>query len=578
MGEQLGPFTAAEIRNGLRDGSMDPFDLVGREGSNLRVEMVEVDEIFVSEPASLGKTGEGSDVATTTQIPKKEIAVAAAEEDTRLSQSQASSVVLSDLTPAVSAVAEIQINQRPLADALRNHHGVRQQSVAEKKIGARARKAAAPSPVRDPMRYHLIDRKGRSIGPISAREIVALFLKGVVDRSCFVIKNNINSRVPVEKFVMVYARQENGRRKQSFEIAEPSRFNSMDPRKASRFKRALDTGQILAKAYLERERLTRLAYGIAFLLIIAAVCLALYSIRQDLEEKISPFTKSLRSKIERKLDSRERNKHANSALRNARSHVGNTGRYKLQSGSLRGVDRTKSGQQPSTLQSRNSPRLHQVRGLRGDSAIKGEQHSASRKREMAQLSQQERQSRSRDDLRNQRDFDEAQRQIKQKVERMRLQQEQTERLRQSIMRRQQAEESAKLARSQQRVVMPRPRFAAGAVSQKGAVAASMVRPSAPVRPKAAVAPVQSSSGPRVDALVDGQQIAGLGPMRFDPSQVETCETACSVTFTGAGGSFQVKFFKAVWGEVLLNKTSGVHVSGLVRKGESGTTLLLSNVQ
>ncbi len=44
--ENLGLKTAKEIREDLRKGTLDPFDKVSAEGSNIREDLIEVDEIF----------------------------------------------------------------------------------------------------------------------------------------------------------------------------------------------------------------------------------------------------------------------------------------------------------------------------------------------------------------------------------------------------------------------------------------------------------------------------------------------------------------------------------------------------
>ncbi|HET9241575.1 MAG TPA: hypothetical protein VFO10_30190, partial [Oligoflexus sp.] len=44
--DYLGLKTAKEIREALRQGTLDPFDKVSREGSNIREDLIEVDEIF----------------------------------------------------------------------------------------------------------------------------------------------------------------------------------------------------------------------------------------------------------------------------------------------------------------------------------------------------------------------------------------------------------------------------------------------------------------------------------------------------------------------------------------------------
>src|SRR5689334_5715430 len=58
-GQSVGPLTAEEIRASLRDGSFDPFDLVMREGSSVRRELVEVDELFQSSPVVYDASSSG---------------------------------------------------------------------------------------------------------------------------------------------------------------------------------------------------------------------------------------------------------------------------------------------------------------------------------------------------------------------------------------------------------------------------------------------------------------------------------------------------------------------------------------
>src|SRR5688500_555295 len=52
-GRALGPYDAREIRESLREGMWDPFDLVSAEGSAVKIPLVEVDEIFASSQVEL---------------------------------------------------------------------------------------------------------------------------------------------------------------------------------------------------------------------------------------------------------------------------------------------------------------------------------------------------------------------------------------------------------------------------------------------------------------------------------------------------------------------------------------------
>ena len=58
-----GPMTPEEIRDGLREGTLDPFDFVAKEGSAIKLQLIEVDEIFdVSGSPSALSTGELDDL------------------------------------------------------------------------------------------------------------------------------------------------------------------------------------------------------------------------------------------------------------------------------------------------------------------------------------------------------------------------------------------------------------------------------------------------------------------------------------------------------------------------------------
>jgi hypothetical protein len=67
-------------------------------------------------------------------------------------------------------------------------------------------------------------------------------------------------------------------------------------------------------------------------------------------------------------------------------------------------------------------------------------------------------------------------------------------------------------------------------------------------------------------------------MTFDKGALAACQGSCTITFSGAGGSVRVAFFKEAWASTLEAKSGGVYISGAVRKGAAGAKILLSNAE
>ena len=51
----FGPWTAVQVRDELRAGRIDPFDMASKEGSSLKRPLVEIDEIFQSSRVQMGE-------------------------------------------------------------------------------------------------------------------------------------------------------------------------------------------------------------------------------------------------------------------------------------------------------------------------------------------------------------------------------------------------------------------------------------------------------------------------------------------------------------------------------------------
>lgn len=162
--------TSAEIRQALRDGVVDPFDLVSREGSALKVELVEVDEIF--DPRHQEPVVPVVPAAKPEPVPvQPKIAVNAPPQP----------MVLPSAPPAPTT-----IEPTPM------------ESFGEMTASGRKRRAALK-------KFYLIDRRGRVLGPLSAAEIQSLYQRGIVEKSVRVQKVGEPKSIPLNLFISAYA-------------------------------------------------------------------------------------------------------------------------------------------------------------------------------------------------------------------------------------------------------------------------------------------------------------------------------------------------------------------------------------
>lgn len=185
-----GPYSAAEIRQLLREGSVDPFDFVSLEGSQLKQELVEVDEIFSNENINYqeGKQqAAGGNAGFVAQIAER-------------SFSSKDKVIAADTSAASSSIQPGQ--HIALASDVRKIGNSDNLPVPVKgnNVYPMVRKKK-----KDPKRYHLIDPKGRVLGPLSPGEIQSLYYRGVVDKNVKVMRDGSDSVVQVGKFVSAYA-------------------------------------------------------------------------------------------------------------------------------------------------------------------------------------------------------------------------------------------------------------------------------------------------------------------------------------------------------------------------------------
>lgn len=199
-GRALGPFDAREIRESLREGMWDPFDLVSAEGSSVKIPLVEVDDIFASSQVELAAA------------PRSVV-----ESFPEGARALAGEAIQGDDIPLFQQPERERKTPDRAAQPIRL-------TDREKRLASAPVKVARKKSKRDPKRFFLRDAKGRLLGPQSAGEIQSLFYKGVLDKAVKVLKEGSTQAVPVAKFVTVYSER---RRKKALQGAHPTIVGGM---------------------------------------------------------------------------------------------------------------------------------------------------------------------------------------------------------------------------------------------------------------------------------------------------------------------------------------------------------------
>lgn len=197
--DYLGLKTAKEIREALRQGTLDPFDKVSREGSNIREDLIEVDEIF----------REGA-------------------------ESPAESAPSQSAVPEGTVVAE----RSPLMDAVSVGKSVNTGSKSKPRPAEHQDESESENPEdfshrndtgtrNSGKRYYLIDRD-KVLGPLSALEIQSLFNRNMLNKKVRVQKIGSEKTIPITQFISSYSGDrlkelaEDGRIPQQIGVGSPS--------------------------------------------------------------------------------------------------------------------------------------------------------------------------------------------------------------------------------------------------------------------------------------------------------------------------------------------------------------------
>ena len=473
-----GPYSALEIRQLLREGVVDPFDFVSQEGSQLKIELVEVDEIFsnenisydASQQAASGEEGFIGQIADRSYSDKQKSPgydpAGAPIGSTAPRSAPAQQLVLASDMRKIGSSGTLPV---PISQAY----------------------AAGKKKRRDPKRYHLIDPKGRVLGPLSPGEIQSLYYRGVVDKNVKVMRDGSNSSVAISKFVAAYAEAQ-GMPKTPRQGGHPiiqGVSNSALNRLALMRRAEAVPGRV-------KSGLPPLAIGIiviAVLIIALAVGLLIHD----------------------------------GSLFDSGNNGKAPGRTKNPVG-------TTSSQ---TINKKVVPKKIVPKQVKKEPIGSGVLGRPTKKLKPQLPQRFERRNKS-----------------KPRVERS------TPRVRQVF---------------KQPVQKPVAVFRQPVKPVAKPVAQPVMKPVATPPPKVAAA---IKTGGQVGSLTDGQVVSGLGPMQFSREAVKACDGACTITFSGAGGSVSVAFFRNVWGSQLLSKKGGVYISGLVRKNGGSVKILLNGVR
>lgn len=192
--ENLGLKTAKEIREALRKGTLDPFDKVSAEGSNIREDLIEVDEIFK-------ETQEDEEYTSVQQVlPTADRGGGAARARPQVqAPSFSPAQKLKDPIARVSVPSAPRTNPPPSTPV-----GVASPSWRTDPSQAFKDSAESKDAKSNQKRYYLID-KSKILGPLSGLEIQSLFNRGLLNQKVKVQRIGGTRSIPVAQFISTYS-------------------------------------------------------------------------------------------------------------------------------------------------------------------------------------------------------------------------------------------------------------------------------------------------------------------------------------------------------------------------------------
>ncbi len=216
--ENLGLKTAKEIREALRKGTLDPFDKVSAEGSNIREDLIEVDEIFKetqdeddSVPAQGMRVSElshgtNSGTGTGTTIA---LATGPVRPANSGSGSGAGSGINTGMNPSKSRVGPPpNFSASFAADPNQPRTNPPPTTAGGVPLSWRTDQSAdfreQVDSKSNQKRYYLID-KSKILGPLSGLEIQSLYNRGVLGAKVKVQRIGGTRSIPVAQFIASYS-------------------------------------------------------------------------------------------------------------------------------------------------------------------------------------------------------------------------------------------------------------------------------------------------------------------------------------------------------------------------------------
>ena len=514
---RLGPFTAEAVRQGLREGTIDPFDMVGRDGSSLRREIVEVDELFHTHEIAHEKHD-----ATSARQPQNRGIKASSFGDVEFQDRSQdfSRIAQSNQRPGNAGVAAI--GDGPLHLAADPQTTVR---MVDSKPPPRDQ---SPRRQRTPKHYYVTDAGERMLGPLSLEEIRSLFYRGVLPQDARVMREGSSAQVPVNKFLAVFS---NGQKHPLKSGAHP------------RLRRSLTAlpNTSTTKAPISPLAILTMAIG---LLLLGAAGRLVWESRHPM--------KSLSQLISTTSKSAPMRRASKSQMRHPKTPTLDD--------TLKGINRPDTSPYSSDTQE-DAPATGPTQPLPipAPPVFKDELDTSDQATQPTFRSPNRRSNESR--ANTDRPSHKSERISRPKLARSRS-----------------ASVPIEIARPPQRKpnnnTNSRLRLTAIPATPPPTVPRAAPAPAAAAIPQAKA----NSSSRSISSLVDGTQVRNLGPLSFDRNALSQCQAACTITFSGSDGSVRGVFFKKIWGPALERSSGSVYLSGSVRKADGGTKIILSGVQ
>lgn len=218
--ESLGLKTAKEIREALRNGTLDPFDKVALEGSNIREDLIEVDEIFRESPPEAMQMTEDPDGTQVSRIlhPAAAAPIAADVPLTQLAPAPLPKHLVATQKPKASVPPTYTSAVSPPSASNYSSPGPSSAALLAtqpaENLSETPNQYSHESPVfraqdseglKAPLkRYYVLDKE-KVLGPLSAVDIQALFNRGVLGKKVRVQKMGSSRAVPIAQFIQSYA-------------------------------------------------------------------------------------------------------------------------------------------------------------------------------------------------------------------------------------------------------------------------------------------------------------------------------------------------------------------------------------